>query len=486
MSTGSGVAAPAPERRIFCNRTLNLRAIDAIGYDMDYTLIHYREREWERRAYEYVRAKLGEQGWPVDGLEYDHERMVRGLVLDVERGNIVKVNRFGYVKQAFHGTRALSWPEVREAYSRTIANLGEPRFEFLNTLFSLSEACIYAQLVDVLDDGRAPAVLGYPELRQQVARSLSEAHMEGQLKADILADPDRYVVPDPDLALTLLDQRHAGKRLLLITNSEWAYTRAMMSHAFDAALPDGQVWTDLFEVIIVEARKPSFFADRNAMFEVVDQDAGTLRPAVGGLRAGRVHLGGHAGLVEEFLGLSGDQILYVGDHIWGDVRVTKSVLRWRTCLVLRELEGEIEANGGFEPQQAELRRRMGAKQRLEAEHCRLRLTRQRLHHGYGPPSAHQPRELRAAEDELWARMQAMDAEIAPLARASSALSHPIWGPLMRAGNDKSMLARQVERSADIYTSRVSNLGAVTPFAYLRSPRGSLPHDPLDPPAGSDA
>lgn len=28
-------------RGIFCSRTLNLRSISAIGYDMDYTLMHY-------------------------------------------------------------------------------------------------------------------------------------------------------------------------------------------------------------------------------------------------------------------------------------------------------------------------------------------------------------------------------------------------------------------------------------------------------------
>jgi hypothetical protein len=47
---------------------------------------------------------------------------------------------------------------------------------------------------------------------------------------------------------------------------------------------------------------------------------------------------------------------------------------------------------------------------------------------------------------------------------------------MRAGNDKSHMARQVERHADIYMSRVSNLMHATPFAYFRAPRGSLPHD----------
>jgi hypothetical protein len=47
---------------------------------------------------------------------------------------------------------------------------------------------------------------------------------------------------------------------------------------------------------------------------------------------------------------------------------------------------------------------------------------------------------------------------------------------MRAGNDKSQLARQIETHADLYTSRVSNLFHLTPFGYLRAGRGVLPHD----------
>jgi hypothetical protein len=70
----------------------------------------------------------------------------------------------------------------------------------------------------------------------------------------------------------------------------------------------------------------------------------------------------------------------------------------------------------------------------------------------------------------------IDAEVAPLARAASQLGNRTWGPLMRAGNDKSLFARQVERYADVYLSRVSNLLAATPYAYLRAARGSLPHD----------
>jgi 5'-nucleotidase len=320
---------PPPERRIYCNRTLNLRGIHAIGYDMDYTLIHYREEEWEQRAYEHLQRKFAARGWPVEGLSFRAELMERGLVLDIEEGNILEANRFGYVKQAYHGTGLLDFRDVRRIYSRTIVDLAEPRFVFLNTLFSLSEGCMYAQLVDLLDERALPEVLGYRELYHRVKRSLDEAHMEGQLKREIIADPDRFVELDPETPLTLQDQLHAGKRLMLITNSEWDYTAAMMAYAFDRFLPGQARWRDLFELVVVSARKPSFFSARSPFLEVVDLERGLLKPVVGPLSRGGVFFGGNAALVEQHLGLPGDLILYVGDHLFGDVQVTKRSRRRR-------------------------------------------------------------------------------------------------------------------------------------------------------------
>lgn len=42
-----------PARGIFCNRTMNMRAIRAVGFDMDYTLIEYDVSAWEGKAYAY-------------------------------------------------------------------------------------------------------------------------------------------------------------------------------------------------------------------------------------------------------------------------------------------------------------------------------------------------------------------------------------------------------------------------------------------------
>lgn len=464
-----------PQRRMFCNRTLNLRSIQAIGYDMDYTLVHYRVEEWERRAYEHLKMRLSLRGWPVDHLSFDPTLVARGLVIDLELGNLVKANRFGFVKKASHGTRLLSYPEARQAYSRVIVDLAEERWSFLNTLFSLSEACMYAQLVELLDQRQLPEVLGYADLYRVVRQTLDEAHMEGRLKEDILADPERFVVLDEETALTLLDQKAAGKRLLLITNSEWSYTVRLMSYAFNRFLPQGMTWRDLFEVVIVEARKPYFFTTRNPLFQVVTED-GLLRPATFGLSAG-AWLGGSARQVEQHLGLSGDEILYVGDHMFGDVRVTKDVLRWRTALILRELEEEITALEAFRHQELRLAEMMGEKARIEARLFQTQLAIQRAEAGYGPQPALPLQTLQAQMGELREQLVDLDGAIAPLARAASSLSHERWGLPMRAGNDKSHLARQVERYADVYTSRVSNFLFATPFVYLRSTRGSLPHDP---------
>jgi hypothetical protein len=191
---------------------------------------------------------------------------------------------------------------------------------------------------------------------------------------------------------------------------------------------------------------------------------------------GAAYLGGTAHDVEKHLGLSGDEILYVGDHMFGDVHVTKSVLRWRTALVLRELEREIEAISAFRAQETLLAELMEEKESFEAELCQVRLALQRSKANYGPKSKEAEANLSKRSESLRQAHAKLDEQIGPLAKASAELSNPVWGLLMRAGNDKSHLAYQVERYADIYTSRVSNLLAATPFVYMRSTRGSLPHD----------
>ena len=466
---------PSPERRIFCNRTLNMRSVQAIGFDMDYTLVHYHVDRWERRAYAHCKNALLAKGYPVEDLIFDPNVGMLGLVIDIESGNLVKANRFGYVKRACHGVAMLDFDAQRKAYEDTIVDLADKRWVFVNTLFGLSESCLYMQLVDLYDAGKLPGIVGYKKVYDLVRLALDAAHMEGELKADIMANPDEFIDLDPKLPQALLDLKYAGKKLIVITNSEWFYTQAMMTYCFDRFL-DGRGWRSLFDLVIVAARKPAFFSERMPAFEVID-DEGRLIPAPGKLETGKAYLGANARLVEQSLGIPGDNILYVGDHIFADVNVSKSLFRWRTGLIVRELERELEALEAFKPTQAELTHLMKTKEVMEHRYSLLRLLVQRIENGYGDRTEGvEVPKVRAEMRELRSRLVEMDEKIGPLAKASGELNNTRWGLLLRTGNDKSHLARQIEKHADIYTSRVSNLGDSTPFVYFRSPRGSLPHD----------
>lgn len=459
-------AAPPAEFGVFVNRTLNMRSVEAVGYDMDYTLIHYKVDEWEGAAFDAARTILAERGWPVDDLIFDPGYFTIGLVFDLKLGNVVKATRFGYVVRAQHGNTLLSFEDQREVYRETVVELSSDRFEFMNTLFELSRASLFTQLVEAHDETPLPGIANYADLYAAVNDALGEAHMAGILKAEIIADPDRFVDPDPGIVQTLLDQRRAGKKLALITNSGWAYTSKMMTWVFDQYCPDDTTWRDLFDVVIVSANKPRFFSAGDPMYRVVDEDESLLLPHTGPLEAGEVYFAGNARLVEESLGVSGGQPLYVGDHLFGDVHVTKDVLRWRTALITRGLEKEILDAIEFAEHQERLVELMAEKVQVDRRQAQLRLARTS---GRGKEVAD---ELKATT----ARALELDDQIAPLARLASGLGNEVWGPLMRAGNDKSLFARQVERYADAYTSRVSNLRFETPFAYLRAARGSLPHD----------
>ncbi len=464
-----------PTERMYCNRTLNLRGLRAVGFDMDYTLIHYKVEVWESHAYHLAKERLIARGWPMADCKFDPEFATLGLIFDIDRGNIVKANRFGYVKRAAHGTHMLEYPEQRESYARVVVDLSEPRWRFLNTLFGMSEACLFAQGVDLLDAGKLEQPMSYRDVYNAVRASIDETHMMGQLKEDIIANPDRFVELDPAVPLALQDLRAAGKKVLLITNSGWAYTSAMMTYAFDRFVPDG-TWRDLFDLVVVAAKKPDFFASRKPIYEIVDTEQGLMRPEMGDLREGGVYHGGTAAVIEKHLDVRGEDILYVGDHLFADVKISKKMHRWRTALVVRELEEDLAALDGFKQDQEKLSAFMDQKTVLEHLFSCARLDLQRLDKGYGPAPTEDAETLKKRMQSLRAELVALDAKIAPLAKAGSQLANTRWGLLMRAGNDKSMLAKHVERNADAYTSRVSNFCVQTPFVYLRSPRGSLPHD----------
>lgn len=328
-------------KQIFCNRSLNMKSIVAVGFDMDYTLAQYKPETFESLAYEgTVRKLVYDLGYPSELLEwsFDWSYMVRGLVLDKKRGNILKMDRHKYVKVAYHGFRELSKEDKVTTYGNTLLrdSFDEPDYALIDTLFSLAEAYLFAQLVDFKDKnpGKVPKDADYSRMYKDVRAAVDLCHRDGTLKQMVAKDPKRYINEDTSIVPMLKMLRESGRATFLVTNSLWDYTNIVMNFLCGPKPSDGCSssfdWLRYFDVVITGSTKPGFFHDeiRANLFEVepesgmlINTDNGTPMAQVGStslslpiksLKEGcRIFQGGNVGHLHKLLSIeSSSQVLF--------------------------------------------------------------------------------------------------------------------------------------------------------------------------------
>src|SRR5438309_5863045 len=330
-------------RQIYANRALKMEEIALVGFDMDYTLAVYSMRQIEELAFHMTLERMvAKMGYPayLTGLKYDHEFVIRGLVVDKDFGNIFKMDRHNHVGRCYHGRRELKLDERRALYQKNEKiRLSLPRFAWIDTLFSLPEACLYAEIIESLEAQGEP--VDYHQLYDDVRESIDEVHRDGSLKTELKKDLARFIKPDPELAPALHKLRSGGKKLFVLTNSLWDYTEAVMSFLLDGRLPEYPTWRNYFDYVVVGAQKPAFFAEQRPFIEL-NPDGTIAKAPPESLERGKIYEGGNLFDFERMTGFSGERVLYVGDHIYGDIIKNRKSSQWRTCFVVQELEREID------------------------------------------------------------------------------------------------------------------------------------------------
>src|SRR5262249_28302296 len=257
-------------RQIFVNRNLRMSKIGLIGFDMDYTLAIYHMRRIEQLSFDMTLARLiAHYGYPQElkQVRYDHQFVMRGLAVDKLNGNLIKMDRFGYVGRAYHGRRPLSQDVWRRLYREVRVHLKNPEYAWIDTLFALPEACLFAGAIDVLEGEGRP--LNYAKLYEDIREAIDTVHRDDSLKTELRKDIGHYIFKDPELGPALHKLRSGGKKLFLLTNSFWDYTNVVMQYLLDGMLPEYPTWRHYFDFVISGASKPGFFSG-NAPFQEVD------------------------------------------------------------------------------------------------------------------------------------------------------------------------------------------------------------------------
>jgi 5'-nucleotidase len=477
------------KNRVFCNRNLRMDTIEMIGFDMDYTLALYHQDKLEQLSIELTLRKLIEKhGYPEDirSLTYDPKWAIRGVMVDRQLGNVFKLDRHSYVGRCYHGFRELSTDERKAIYRHEKVNLSDDRWEWIDTLFGLPEAVMFTTMVNWAE--KRTGTVDYNKLFGDIRTAIDEAHRDDTLKSVIKADLPSYIVKDPLLGETLHKFRSSGKKLFLLTNSLYDYTAVVMSYLLDGERKAYPSWRNYFDIVIVGGAKPAFF---NELRPFVQVDQHTMQPMPAGsneikhLSRDKIYQGGNVVAFEQMTGVKGEQVLYIGDHIYGDILRLRKQHMWRTAMVLQELEREIIVSDRLEAQIQDLelldRRHRNIESEIDYQSLRLKKIQRLLDDETCAPSLRtrleeERRVTRASVDSLRDRAGLMDAEVDSLEARIDRAYNSHWGSCLREGNENSRFGEQVNDYADLYTSRVSNFGPYSPLRYFRAPRRPMPHE----------
>ncbi|HVR63806.1 MAG TPA: HAD-IG family 5'-nucleotidase [Polyangia bacterium] len=477
--------------RVYVNRNLRLDRIEMVGFDMDYTLALYNQPRIEELSMRATLHKLvTAKGYPqaIRDLGYDPMLAIRGLVVDRDNGNIFKPDRYGFPGRARHGLGPIDRAKVSDLYQSERTRLSNRRYAWIDSLFALPEAVLYACLVDYFDRTPLPSKPDYNTLWEHIRECIDLAHRDGSIKTIVGEQLSDYVERDLALAETLHKFRSSGKRLFLLTNSAWDYTTRLMAHLLDGALAAYPSWRSYFDVIVVSAGKPEFFTEARPFVDLDGEGLPLLHSSTGPFLRGRVYSGGNLKEFQVRAKASGDRVLFLGDHIYGDMLRSRKSSNWRTAMILQELEHEVLTYDRQHKSLAQLDQLDSQLVQLDAElnerQSALRTLQKLEERGDGGGNgAIGLQSLKAAKkaikDEIERLRKELRAATAAHREVEDAIDeafNPYWGPLFREGYEISKFGEQVEAYACVYTSRVSNFRFYSPMQYFRGPRDRMPHE----------
>ncbi|XP_054110334.1 5'-nucleotidase domain-containing protein 1 isoform X3 [Callithrix jacchus] len=280
----------------------SLAACDVVGFDLDHTLCRYNLPESAPLIYNsFAQFLVKEKGYDKELLNVtpeDWDFCCKGLALDLEDGNFLKLADNGTVLRASHGTKMMTPAVLAEAYGKK---------EWKHFLSDTGMACRSEN-----------CGIYFPEIKR---------------------DPGRYLHSCPESVKKWLRQlKNAGKILLLITSSHSDYCRLLCEYIL------GNDFADLFDIVITNALKPGFFSHlpNQRPFRILENDE--EQEALPSLDKPGWYSQGNAvhlyELLKKMTGKPEPKVVYFGDSMHSDIFPARHYSNWETVLILEELRGD--------------------------------------------------------------------------------------------------------------------------------------------------
>ncbi|CEP09759.1 hypothetical protein [Parasitella parasitica] len=388
---GFGFTSP---NEIFINNELNLSNIKVYGFDYD------------------------------ANFQFDPDFAIRGLHYDFNNGWLMKIDNMANIQlNTVHGKICIlssydfiDWFVFMTVGREPINNIEEimqvhkgrhisPEYLRnnmfqLNDLFSIPQACLLSDVVQYFRDHN-------------------------------MNFHPRYLSDDVSTAARIL---HTG-----------AHGIGGMSY-----LTSSDDWRDLFDCVIVSARKPEFYKSHRPFRRVQEPNW----DKVNSFEPGEVYQGGNMKDFAKLTGWTGGKVLYFGDHVFSDLVDASMQHGWHTGAIIHELAEEIEIRN-----QPSYRHTLSWLLQLEKLLNEAQSWRKDFH-----------------IDELDSIISEWRGERQQVRIKLKTAFNQSFGSVFRTYQNPSFFANKIRKFADIYMSNVTNLDRIDLDYVFYPNRTYLPHE----------
>ncbi|XP_055888000.1 5'-nucleotidase domain-containing protein 1-like isoform X1 [Biomphalaria glabrata] len=340
-------------------KCINFTEYDVLGFDMDFTLARYKLVPFFNMVYDSICQYLVEEkrysAEIFHNLHEDKDLIYKGLIVDFDKGNVLKLGHDGVILRATHGSKKLSSSDIDQVYGKErkfpefeafISGVRSPfnKWRFFENFFDMPALVAFARIVDSLGKLEpAKERSTYIHTWDDVYAALCDLYSPEQFKANkgkffpnMKREPSKYIDKvSNDIKNWLMSLRQNNRKIFLLTSSFPDFASFVMEYSF------GADWKSYFDLIIYGGRKPRFFTENSPFLQVVNTEIGEDSEQLA--ENGEYCHGNYTDLMKflrEITHKDDPKVIYFGDNLWADAWPSKFYGQWDTVLVLEEMDAE--------------------------------------------------------------------------------------------------------------------------------------------------